>query len=57
MKFIYDGTDMYVLRVLAVWDDENEPKITYNSYTRIKEWKYTLSERTTLIASPLSACI
>lgn len=41
MKFIYDGTDMYVLRVLAVWDDENEPKITYNSYTRIKEWKYT----------------
>ncbi len=41
MKFIYDGTDMYVLRVLAVWDDENEPKITYTSYTRIKEWKYT----------------
>ena len=32
---------MYVLRVLAVWDDENEPKITYTSYTRIKEWKYT----------------
>ncbi len=41
MMFIFDGTDMYVLSASAVWNDENEPEISYVSYTRIKEWKYT----------------
>ena len=41
MKFSYDGTDMYVLSASATWNTENEPKVTYVSYTRIKEWKYT----------------
>ena len=40
-KFIFDGTDMYVLSANAVWNTENEPQITYVSYTRIKEWRYT----------------
>lgn len=41
MKFSYDGTDMYVLSASAAWNKDNEPEITYVSYTRIKEWKYT----------------
>ena len=41
MKFIFDGTDMYVLGVSAVWNSEDEPEIAYVSYTKIKEWKYT----------------
>ncbi len=41
MKFFFDGTDMYVLNVSAVWDDENEPQIIYASCTRIKQWSYT----------------
>lgn len=40
-KYIYDGTDMYVLSTRAAWNDENEPMVTYISYTRIKEWQYT----------------
>lgn len=40
-KFSFDGTNMYVLDVFGAWDDENEPRIAYVSYTRIKEWKYT----------------
>ena len=40
-KFIFDGTDMYVLSASAAWDKENEPEVTYVSYTRIKEWRYT----------------
>lgn len=40
-QFIFDGADMYVLDTNAVWKEENEPGITYTSYTRIKEWKYT----------------
>lgn len=41
MKFIFDGTDMYVLGVSAVWNSEDEPEVAYVYYTRIKEWKYT----------------
>ena len=37
MKFIFDGTDMYVLGVSAVWNSEDEPEAAYVSYTRIKE--------------------
>lgn len=40
MKFIFDGTDMYVLNTSGVWND-NKPGISCISYTRIKEWKYT----------------
>ncbi len=41
MKFIFDGSDMYVLSAAAIWDKANEPEIAYVSHTRIKEWKYT----------------
>lgn len=41
MKFIFDGTNMYVLGATAVWESGSEPIISYISYTRIKEWKYT----------------
>ena len=41
MKFIFDGTDMYVVSARGVWNDNNTPGTSYISYTRIKEWKYT----------------
>lgn len=40
-KFVFDGTDLYVLSARAVWDKENRPQVTYVSYTRIKTWEYT----------------
>ena len=39
-KYSYDGKDMYVLSAKAAWNDD-KPVITYISYTRIKEWKFT----------------
>ena len=41
LKFIFDGTDMYVVSARGIWNDNNKPGISYISYTRIKEWKYT----------------
>ena len=41
LKFIFDGTDMYVVSARGVWNDNNTPGTSYISYTRIKEWKYT----------------
>ena len=41
MKFIFDGTDMYVVSTRGVWNDNNKAEVSYISYTRIKEWKYT----------------
>lgn len=41
MKFIFDGTDMYVVSARSIWDDRCKPGMSYISYTRIKEWKYT----------------
>ena len=41
LKFNYDGTDMYLLAVKAVWGMNDNPSIVYVSYTRIEEWKYT----------------
>ncbi len=41
MKFIFDGTDMYVVSARGIWNDNNKPGISYISYTRLKEWKYT----------------
>lgn len=40
-KYIYDGNDMYVLEANVIWNDDYEPVVTYLSYTRLKEWKYT----------------
>lgn len=40
-KFIFDGTDMYVVNTRGVWNADNRPGISYISYTRLKEWKYT----------------
>lgn len=41
MKFIFDGTDMYVVSARGNWNADNKPGISYISYTRLKEWKYT----------------
>ena len=41
MKFIFDGTDMYVVSARSIWDDRCKTGMSYISYTRIKEWKYT----------------
>lgn len=41
MKFIFDGTEMYVVSARGVWNVDNKPGISYISYTRINEWKYT----------------
>lgn len=41
MKFVFDGTDMYVIGTTGVWNDNNKPGISYISHTRVKEWKYT----------------
>lgn len=41
MKFIFDGTEMYVVSAGGIWSDNNKPGMSYISYTRIKEWKYT----------------
>jgi len=40
-KFSYDGTDMYLLSAKAAWNANGNPVVTYVSYTRIKEWRYT----------------
>lgn len=40
-KYIYDGADMYLLSARSAWNDENRPRVTYVSYNRIKEWRYT----------------
>ena len=41
MKFIFDGTDMYVVSARGIWNVDNKPVISYISHTRLKEWKYT----------------
>lgn len=41
MKFIFDGTEMYVVSAKIIWNSNNKPGISYISYTRIKDWKYT----------------
>lgn len=40
-KYSYDGKDMYILSAKATWSDDDKPVITYISYTRIKEWRFT----------------
>ena len=41
MRFVFDGKDMYVVSARGIWNAENKPGISYISYTRLKEWKYT----------------
>ena len=41
MKFIYDGTDMYVVSAGSVWNENGKSRMSYIFHTRIKEWEYT----------------
>ena len=41
MKFIFDGSDMYVVSARSVWIENGKSVMSYISYNRIKEWKYT----------------
>lgn len=40
-KYIFDGTDMYVLDVRASWSEDARSELISVSYTRINKWKYT----------------
>lgn len=40
-KYTFDGENMYVLSAKASWNDDKEPEITYISYNRINEWRYS----------------
>lgn len=40
-KYIFDGTNMYLLGARASWDEDKTPEFTYVTLNRIKEWKYT----------------
>ena len=40
-KYVFDGTDMYVLTCIGTWREDNEPGISGIYYTRLKEWEYT----------------
>lgn len=40
-KFLFDGTDLYVFTMSAVWSDKSEPKTASVSFARIEEWNYT----------------
>lgn len=40
-KYIYDGNEMYVVVSNFIWNDDGELVVSYISYARIKEWKYT----------------
>lgn len=41
MKYIFDGTEMYVVSARSIWNEAGKSGISYISYTRIKEWNYT----------------
>lgn len=40
-KYVYDGEDMFLLASNTAWDDDNKPCMTFISYTRLKEWRYS----------------
>lgn len=40
-KFLFDGTDLYVLAASAVWNDKNEMRMANVSRARIEEWNFT----------------
>ena len=37
----YDGENMFVMSAKMLWNDDTEPMLTYISFLKIKEWKYT----------------
>ncbi|NLL76049.1 MAG: hypothetical protein GX235_02215 [Clostridiales bacterium] len=41
MKFVFDGTDMYVVSARSMWNEDNKPWMSDIAHNRIKEWKYT----------------
>lgn len=41
MKYIFDGTDLYLINAKGIWNDNDKLSISYIFYTRIKEWEYT----------------
>lgn len=41
MEYCFDGRDMYLLAAGAVWNQKNQPEISYLTYTRMKQWEYT----------------
>ena len=40
-KFIFVGKDMYLISACATWNSNDTYGMSYISYARIKEWKYT----------------
>lgn len=40
-KYVYDGKEMYLLASNMIWDDADKPCMSFISYTRIKEWRYS----------------
>ena len=40
-EYIFDGSEMYLLTAGAGWNGSCDPVVSYISYTRIDEWKYT----------------
>ena len=40
-KYVFDGRDMFLLASNIVWDDDNKPSMSFISYTRLKEWRYS----------------
>lgn len=40
-EYIFDDSEMYLLTAVAGWNDDCDPVVSYLSYTRIDEWKYT----------------
>lgn len=40
-KYIYDGENMFLLASITVWNDDNMPCMSFISYTRLKEWRYS----------------
>ena len=40
-KYIYDGREMYVVAVHLRWGNSGRLAVSYLSFTRLKEWKYT----------------
>lgn len=40
-EYTYDGENMFVMSAKMLWSDDIESQLTYISFSRIKEWKYT----------------
>lgn len=36
-KYVFEETDMYVLDICSVWDQHDQPAISYVSYAKIKD--------------------